>query len=62
MTTIFYEQAGDSKIAEVIANATGAKIAILNPLEGLSQKQIDQGDDYLSVMKNNLSLLSEALK
>ena len=62
VTTIFYEQAGDSKIAEVIANATGAKIAILNPLEGLSQKQIDQGEDYLSVMKNNLSLLSEALK
>ena len=62
VATIFYEQAGDSKIAEVIANATGAKIAILNPLESLSQKQIDQGDDYLSVMKNNLRLLSEALK
>ncbi len=62
VTTIFYEQAGDSKIAEVIAKATGAKIAILNPLEGLSQSQIDQGADYLSVMTNNLSLLSEALK
>ena len=30
---------------------------VLNPLESLTQKQMDNGEDYLSVMKENLTAL-----
>lgn len=61
ITTIFSEELVSPKIAEAIADATGAKVTLLNPLEGLSQADIDAGQDYISVMYTNLSKLVEAL-
>lgn len=59
---IFYEELGSSKIAEAIADASGADLDVLNPLEGLSNKERENGDDYFSIMRKNLKALEKALK
>ncbi|MGI6168701.1 MAG: metal ABC transporter substrate-binding protein [Christensenellales bacterium] len=60
--TIFFEELVSSRIADVIADSTGAKTAVLSPLEGLTAKQQEEGDDYFSIMRQNLAALKEALQ
>ncbi len=59
--TIFFEELVSPKVAKTIAKETGASVKMLNPLEGLSNKKIKAGQDYFSVMKQNLSAIKEAL-
>lgn len=59
--TIFTEDLIETKVADAIAKETGAKTVVLNPLESLSQEEVKNNDDYLSVMKNNLEKLVGAL-
>ena len=59
--TIFFEELVSPKVAKTIAKETGATAKMLNPLEGLSNKKIKAGEDYFSVMKQNLSAIKEAL-
>lgn len=61
ITTIFYETLVSPDIAETLARETGAEAAVLNPIEGLTQDQLDNGDDYISVMQDNLTALEQAL-
>jgi zinc transport system substrate-binding protein len=56
-TTIFFETLVSPKVAETIAREVGAKTAVLDPLEGLTEP----GTDYFSVMRSNLSALTTAL-
>lgn len=58
VTTVFYESLVSPAIAEQLANDTGAKVAVLDPIEGLSDETA--GEDYLSLMKQNLAALEEA--
>ncbi len=60
--TIFFEELVSPKVAETIASEIGAKTDVLNPLEGLTQEQINAGEDYLSIMDKNLEALVNALK
>lgn len=60
--TIFFETLASPKVAEVIARETGAKTATLNPLEGLTEEEANEGKDYLSVMRENLEALRSALQ
>ena len=57
--TIFYETLASPDVAETVANATGARTDVLDPLEGLSDAS--QGDDYLQVMESNLANLEAGL-
>lgn len=59
---IFFEELVSPKVAETIAKATGAKTAVLSPIEGLSDEQQAAGDDYLAVMRQNLEALKAALQ
>ena len=59
--TIFSEELVSPKVAQAIADATGAKVRELNPLEGLTDEQLKAGEDYVSVMNNNLKELVDAL-
>lgn len=59
---IFFEELVSPKVAETIADAIGAKTDILNPLEGLSEEQISQGEDYFSIMRQNLEAIKAALE
>jgi zinc transport system substrate-binding protein len=52
VTTIYFETLVDPKVAETIAQETGAKTAPLDPLEGLEE---GSDEDYLSIMRANLA-------
>nr|WP_319487316.1 metal ABC transporter substrate-binding protein [uncultured Caproiciproducens sp.] len=60
--TIFFEDLVSPKVAETIAKAVGAKTATFNPLEGLTDEEQSKGLEYVSVMKQNLQTLKDALK
>jgi zinc transport system substrate-binding protein len=54
ITTIYYESLVDPKVAQTVADETGATAAKLDPLEGLTAGSTG---DYVSVMKDNLATL-----
>lgn len=60
--TIFFEELVSPKVAETIANETGANTQVLNPLEGLTDEELKNGADYFSVMEKNLAVLKKALE
>lgn len=62
VNTIFTEELIDPKVADVIANETGAEVKVLSPIEGLSDEESSNGDDYISIMQKNLENLVGALK
>ncbi|NUQ88855.1 MAG: zinc ABC transporter solute-binding protein, partial [Glycomyces artemisiae] len=61
ITTIFFETLVSPDIADTLAAESGATTAVLNPLEGLTDEQIDAGEDYFTVMRENLAELQTAL-
>ncbi|MFC4802020.1 metal ABC transporter substrate-binding protein [Neobacillus sp. GCM10023253] len=54
---IYFEELTSSKVAETLAKEIGAKTEVLNPLEGLTKDEQEQGLDYIGVMKKNLEAL-----
>ena len=61
VTTVFVEPLASSEEAEAIARETGAEVAVLDPLEGLTEAQLAAGEDYFSIMLANLEALQAAL-
>jgi zinc transport system substrate-binding protein len=60
-TTVFVETLVSPELAETVAREAGARVATLDPLEGLSEEALAEGSDYFSVMRENLTALREAL-
>ncbi|HET7385890.1 MAG TPA: metal ABC transporter substrate-binding protein [Nocardioidaceae bacterium] len=58
VTTVFSEELGSSKMADVLAHETGVHSAVLDPIEGLGPATADQ--DYLSLMRRDLAAIEEA--
>jgi zinc transport system substrate-binding protein len=58
---IFFEELVSPRLSETIARETGAKTMVLNPIEGLTSDQKESGEDFISLMKNNLANLRKAL-
>jgi len=50
------------KLSETIAKETGAKNLVLDPIEGLSDEDMKSGKDYISIMRENLAKIAEALE
>jgi zinc transport system substrate-binding protein len=61
VTTIFSEELVSPKVAETLANEAGVEVAVLNPIESLTDDQVQAGEDYLSLMRENLDTLKKAL-
>ncbi|OME56129.1 metal ABC transporter substrate-binding protein [Paenibacillus odorifer] len=59
--TIFFETLVSSSVADTIAKEIGAKAAVLNPIEGLTEEDRSQNLDYLGIMRQNLEALKSAL-
>ena len=55
---IFFETLVSPKIAKTLADEVGAKAEVLDPIEGLEE---GSKDDYVSVMRSNLTTLRGAL-
>ncbi|MCU1399936.1 MAG: transporter substrate-binding protein [Acidimicrobiales bacterium] len=53
--TIYYESLVSPAIAQTVADETGAKTEVLDPIEGLSDSS--QGADYLQIMRADLANL-----
>lgn len=60
-TTVFVEPLASPAEAETIARETGARVATLDPIEGLTDEQLDRGEDYFSLMRANLAALRKGL-
>lgn len=61
VTTIFAEELVSPKVAETLASEAGVQVAVLNPIESLTDAQERAGEDYLSLMRENLDTLRRAL-
>ncbi len=59
VTTVFSEVLSDPAVAQVVSTETGARLAVLDPVEGISPDSA--GQDYLAVMRANLQVLQEGL-
>lgn len=59
---IFFETLVSPKLAETISRETGAKTLVLNPLEGLTDEELQSGQNYFTVMRSNLDHLKQALE
>ena len=58
---ILAESLVSQKIVDTVAKETGTQILTLNPLEGLSDKEIKSGKNYISVQQENLKVLQKAM-
>jgi zinc transport system substrate-binding protein len=61
VTTIFAEELVSPDVAETLANEAGVGVDVLDPLESLTDEQVEAGEDYVSVMRENLDRLRSAL-
>jgi len=59
---IFFETLVSPRLAQTLAQETGAQTIVFNPLEGLTEEQQQAGLDYFSVMRENLVNLKMALE
>jgi zinc transport system substrate-binding protein len=58
---VFTEELVSPRIADTLAREAGVTTKTLNPLEGLTGRELAQGADYVSVMDQNLVKLRAAL-
>lgn len=58
---IFFESLVSPKVSTTLAEEVGIETLVLNPLEGLTKEEIDQGKGYTEVMQQNLENLKKAL-
>lgn len=54
-STVYSETLVSRALAEAVAKEAGAKVAVLDPIEGLTAESA--GQDYLSIMRSNLATL-----
>lgn len=58
ITTVFHESLGSPRVTEGLARDAGVTSAVLDPVEGLTDRTADE--DYLSLMRQNLTALRKA--
>lgn len=56
---IYAAEALSPKTAETVSRETGATVRVLDPVENLDTARREAGEDYLSIMKQNLATLLE---
>lgn len=58
---IFYEELTSPKIAETLANETNTTLLLLNGAHNITKKEYESGVTFISLMKENLTALSQGL-
>ena len=61
VTTIFLESIAPPELAETVAREIGAELDLLDPIEGLTAEQLDAGETYATIMRDNLRRLVAGL-
>lgn len=62
VSVIYFETTASSKVAETLARETDVELSVLSTLESITKKEQDKGEDYVSVMKDNLEALKKSVK
>jgi zinc transport system substrate-binding protein len=60
--TIFFEELINDNVSQTIAKETGAKALPLQPLENISEDELKSHQTYLTIMRENLKKLREAME
>ena len=60
-TTVYFERLVSPRLAETVARETGTKTAVLDPIEGLTDTEKNEGGDYFTLMRANLRALQTGL-
>ena len=60
-TTVFAEPLVSRRVVDTIAREANVEVAMLDPIEGLSQERLADGENYVTVMRANLATLHKAL-
>jgi len=60
--TVFYIEFSNQKVADAIAESTGAKTSLLHSAHNISKSDFEQDLTYLDIMNQNIEKLREALK
>jgi zinc transport system substrate-binding protein len=58
---VFFETLVNPKLAQTLAEEIGAQTLVFNPIEGLTPEETDRGEDYFSIMRENLANLRTAM-
>lgn len=56
---IYFEDNTNNKFAKTLATEAKVEMAVLNPLESLTDKQVADGENYINVMEKNLESLKK---
>ena len=59
---VYVEPLISPRVAETVAREAGVGTAVLHPLEGLTQEEIERGEGYFSLMRKNLAVLRKGLR
>lgn len=62
MKTIFFEELINDNVSQTIAKETGARAVPLQPLENISEDELKSHSTYLTIMRDNLKKLQEAME
>lgn len=62
ITTIFTEEVADKKVSETLAKEVGVKTEVLSPIETLTEDDINNNEDYFTIMERNLKNIEGAFK
>ncbi|PWU22936.1 zinc ABC transporter substrate-binding protein [Candidatus Cerribacteria bacterium 'Amazon FNV 2010 28 9'] len=60
--TIFFESLVSPKLSQTIASEIGAQTLVLDPIEGVSKQESQEGKNYFTIMEDNLRNLRMALQ
>lgn len=61
LSAVYYIEFSNHLVADSIAEATGAKTALFHSCHNVSQRELDAGTTYLSLMRQNLQTLKETM-
>jgi zinc transport system substrate-binding protein len=59
--TIFYETLVSPRVVRTLADSLGVRATVLDTLEGLTPQNAAAGEDFVSLMRTNLTTLTEGL-
>ncbi|MEA3202425.1 MAG: zinc transport system substrate-binding protein, partial [Thermoplasmata archaeon] len=62
VTIIFFEDLVSPRMAQTIASEVHAETRVLSPLEAIPPDKVAAGADYLSVQRENLANLRDAMR
>ena len=65
LKSVFIIESGDGKMAKTIIENTKTKdqkVLTMNSMQGITEKDIEDGKKYLGIMEQNLEILKEALQ